>query len=200
MTNTDICNMALSYLGKGKIISIDTDTSEEAVQCRMHYDHCRRMLLSKYTWVFAKRIEKLAQCFETVPGWDYCYGYPAKCLAVRYVFDKDLKNVASLKKNPFEVAMLHDNQKVIMTNIEKAWVEYTQDTVEVDLFSEEFIEALAHYLAASMALALNGNAAIQQTQLQLYQIAFEAAKTGTANEREALPTFPEDYCNARFSD
>lgn len=200
MTNTDICNMALSYLGKGRIISMDDDTSEEARQCRIHYDHCRRMLLGKYTWSFAKRVTELALCAKTVPGWDYCYGYPGKCLAVRFIFDKDLRRVVNGKKNAFEVAMLADNQKVIMTDLENAWCEFTQDTVEVDLFSEEFIEALAHYLAASMALSLDGNAAIQQTQMQLYQIAFEAAKVGTANERENLPTFPEDYSNARFAD
>ena len=59
MTNTDICNMALSFLSKGKISSID-DNVEEAKQCKIHYEHCRKILLRQYPWGFAKRTVKLA--------------------------------------------------------------------------------------------------------------------------------------------
>lgn len=44
MTNTDICNLALSYLSKGKITSMD-DNTEEAAQCKIHYEQDRKSVV-----------------------------------------------------------------------------------------------------------------------------------------------------------
>ena len=44
MNNTDICNMALAYLAKGRISSID-ENNELARQCKLFYDHSRKGLL-----------------------------------------------------------------------------------------------------------------------------------------------------------
>ena len=53
MNSTDICNMALAYIGQGRIASIEEE-SEEAIQCSMFYDHLRRKLLSEHRWGFAE--------------------------------------------------------------------------------------------------------------------------------------------------
>ena len=37
MTDTDICNMALSYIGKGTIVNRDEDI-EDARACNLFYD------------------------------------------------------------------------------------------------------------------------------------------------------------------
>ena len=94
--------------------------------------------------------------------------------------------------------MATDNTKAILTDVENAWCEYTYDTTDPELFPEEFIEALARLLASSLAMVLSGNANIQQTQYQLYQVAVAQAKTQRAQEREKKPTWPTDYARARF--
>ncbi len=199
MTNTDICNIALSYLAKNRITSLD-DNTEEAKQCKIHYDHCRHMILRSYTWGFAKKVEELALLNETVPGWKYAYGYPQKCVAVRLIFSESRAACKESQKAQFEKAIVTDNTRAILTNVENAWCEFTYDATDADMFSEEFIEALARLLASSMAMQLTGDAQIQANQYQIYQVAVRAGMTAAANEREKKPTWPTDYAYARFDD
>ena len=70
MYSTDICNIALSSIGQGRIDSIDED-SEAARQCKLHYELTRKNLLSSYRWGFAERSEKLARVDTTVPKWEF---------------------------------------------------------------------------------------------------------------------------------
>ena len=199
MTNTDICNIALSYLAKNRITSLD-DNTEEAKQCKIHYDHCRRQILRAYTWGFAKKVEELALLDATIPGWDFVYAYPQKCIAVRLIFDEATAARKESEKAEFDKAIIKDNTRALLTNVENAWCEFTYDATNADMFSEEFAEALSRLLASAMALQLTGNANIQATQYQLYQVALRAGTTAAANEREKKVKWPEDYAHARFAD
>jgi hypothetical protein len=198
LTRTDICNLALSYLSKGRITDLKENT-EEARQCNLHYEHCRRMLLRSYTWGFAKRTVKLAVLADTYPGWDYVYAYPAQCLEVRFVFNDETAQNKEQVRNEFDMAMTSDNTKTIVTNIENACCEYTADVETVDVMSEEFVEAMARSLASSMAMVLTGNANIMQTNYQLFQAAASSAKVEAATERERETGYPTKYAEARFS-
>jgi len=196
MTSTDICNLALAYLAKGRITSL-TQNTEEARQCAMHYDHCRRLLLRSYRWGFARRIKKLALSASTVPGWEYVYGYPSSCLSVRFVFTEDGAERKEMTKDEYEVAVV-DGVKVLCTDVEEAWCEYTEDVTEVAKMTEEFVEALARYLAASMAVVLTGNEGMMNMNYQLMQTALAQAQTEAAREREQTPKWPTKYAEARF--
>ena len=138
MTSTDICNLALSYLSKGKITSMD-DNTEEAAQCKIHYDHARRLLLRQYPWGFAKRTVKLALLAGKEPGWDFAYAYPAGCLAVRYVFDEEGASAKEEHVQDFDTAMLTGNQKALLTDVELAWCEYTYNVKDVDVISHRWM-------------------------------------------------------------
>ena len=196
MTSTDICNLALAYIAKGRITALSQET-EEARQCNMHYDHCRRMLLRSYRWGFARRMEKLAKVSATAPGWDYVYGYPSNCLSVRFVFAEDEAERKEVNKDEFDVAVV-DGVKVLLSNVEDAWCEYTEDVTEVAKMTEEFIEALARYLAASMAMVVTGNDGLMNMNYQLMQAALQQAQVEAAREREQTPQFPTKYAEARF--
>jgi len=196
MTSTDICNLALAYLAKGRITSL-TQNTEEARQCAMHYDHCRRLLLRSYRWGFARRIKKLALSASSVPGWEYVYGYPSSCLSVRFVFTEDGAERKEMTKDEYEVAVV-DGVKVLCTDVEEAWCEYTEDVTEVAKMTEEFVEALARYLAASMAVVLTGNEGMMNMNYQLMQTALAQAQTEAAREREQTPKWPTKYAEARF--
>ena len=58
ITDVDICNLALNYLGKGSIESLD-ERSELARTCKLHYDRYRRMALTATTWGFALKTQAL---------------------------------------------------------------------------------------------------------------------------------------------
>lgn len=198
MTNTDICNMALSYLAKARIKSVE-ENSEEARQCQMFYEPTRKLLLRSYIWGFANRLIRLALLDKELPGFSFVYKYPPSCLAVRYVYDIAGARRRIKEKAPFEVMTTEGDVTVIATDIADAWAEYTEDVKDVDVFPPEFSEALAHYLASQMAMPLTGNANIKALEYQLFQALIDRAKTAAAEERHQDLEFETPYARARFS-
>lgn len=197
MNSTEICNLALSYLGQGRINSIE-DGAEEARKCKAHYDHDRRRLLLSYPWGFARRIEKLAAYDVHIPGWQYVYAYPAQCIAVTFVYDERNARVKEENRQDFEIVTFGGGQKGIASDTADAYAEYTEDVKDPGAFSEEFVEALSHLLAASIAMGVTGNANIVAQHMQLAQAAIESAKYYAVLEKEKRTRYPEKYSNARF--
>ena len=199
MTNTDICDMALSFLSKGSVKSMTEENTEEARQCRTHYENCRRLLLRSYPWGFARRKVQLALLDARFPGWRFVYRYPGKCLNIAYVYDEAQAYARIAQKQRFETALMDAESRVVLTDVEDAWAEYGYDVTDVDLFPPEFAEALAHKLASAMALALAGSEALMQREYQLFQGMLEAAKSQDAQEKERKLVWETAYAKARFS-
>jgi hypothetical protein len=196
MTNTDICNLALSYIKKRRIVSFD-EATEEARQVKIYYDHIRRSLLRKAPWGFARKVVSLALLDETLPLWRYVYKYPAQCVFVRYVFSEDTAGERRRERRNFEVALIGAEVKVIGSDESRAYAEFMYDVKDADLFSEDFIAAFSHLLASSLAVPLAGSGQLEQTQFQLYQLALAEARTADAREREEAPVYPDKYRRAR---
>ena len=192
MTNTDICNMALSYLARTRIKSLE-ENIEEAKECQMFYEPSRRLLLRSYSWGFANRLVRLAVLDTELPGFACVYKYPAGCLAVRLIYDTETA------RRRIEVMMTEGAVTVIATDVKDAWAEYTADVTDTAQFSPEFSEALAHYLASQMAMQLTGNANIKMTEYQLFQAVLLRAKVETASERHRELEWDTPYARARFS-
>lgn len=197
MQSTDICNMALSYIGKDRIDSIDDD-SETAKQCRIHYNHTRKRMLLAYPWGFARRCDKIALLTSTVPGWTYCYAYPSECLSVQFVFDEDHARHKEMHRQDFRVVMVSAYDRAIATDVDEAYAEFTYDVKDPSVFSEEFSDGLAHLLAAAMAISVTGSAAIQTQNIELAQQAIEQAKYLDAVEQERRTEYPRKYADIRF--
>ena len=197
MNSTEICNMALSYLGNGRINSID-DAAEDARKCKIHYGHDRRRMLMAYPWGFAKRMEKLALFTDNVPGWDFAYSYPTECVNVTYVYDEDGARRKEEAREDFEIITL-DGRKTIATDVRDAWAEYTADVRDANMFSEEFTEGLTHLLASSIAMGITGNANIAMQHMQLAQQSIVSAGYYNAIEKERRMRYPNKYANERFT-
>ena len=149
MTPTDICNMALAFIAKGRISSMDEQT-EQGRQCKLFYDITKRDLLRNYTWGFAKKIDKLAELTQSEknPYWVYIYSYPQKCVAVRKIFDKDTgREVLAGQQEEWDLFMVKDNVLGVGCNVPRAYLEYTYDVDDANLFSPDFVDAFAHMLA-----------------------------------------------------
>lgn len=198
MNQTDICNMALAGLAKQAIISID-DNHEVARQCKIYYDHCRRMILKDYQWGFAKRIDKLALMKERYPGYDYLYGYPSKCIAIRSVFEEMQARRKDIICNEYEVVIVSDNGRAIATDVPEAYAEITYDVTDAAIFSPEFCDALAHLIASNIAFVATGNMSVKEMEYQLYHNAMQKARTASAQEMEQKIKEKSNYANARFS-
>lgn len=201
MNEVDICNLALNFLGKGIIKSLSENT-ELARTCKLHYDRYRRILLKDYSWEFAERtmkLEPVEDFGDNVKGWDYVYRYPDDCLQVLKIYDGDDHRKDDKREKFFvQTVDYRLGTKVICCNLENAFMDYVSNEEDCNYFSEEFVEALAHYLAYGMAQALTGSEAKAQTELQYMQNALYQAKLRTAREREHKPSLPHKYFDGRF--
>lgn len=204
MTETDLCNMALSHIGEGLITSLDDD-NETARICKQYYQHARRLVLSQYMWGFARRVEPLAKIqVETYTGgYKHTYLYPEHALRIyRIIQDTELRNGLyasyTVKDIPnYEVFNLDTSTKAIGTNITSAYVDYIFDTNDPDIFPPIFVEALTRFLAASLAQSLVGNMEMYRAQFQIYQGALLEAKNIIASERQFDLELPVGYIESR---
>lgn len=201
MQDVDICNLSLNFLGKGMINSLQ-DNNELARTCKLHYDRYRKILLKDYNWEFAQRTMKLqpVENFgDEVKGWRYVYRYPEECLQVIKIYDgDDFKKDDHKNKFFVQTVDYKLGTKVICCDIENAYIDYVENVTDADAYSEEFVEALSHYLAYGMAQALTGSEGKAQTELQYMQQALFQAKLRTAKEREHKPATPTKYFDGRF--
>ena len=199
MNITDICNLALNHIGREQIASINEDT-EAARTCRMHYDLQRHVLLRAYTWSFAKKYKALSELDVKTPGWKHTYAYPPDCVAVRKVYNED-HTWPLLEKNlptDYDEVLVNDNQKAIVTNYQDAWLEYTYDAKDVNLFSADFSQALSYYLAAAICVPLTGSESLAQQMASQGAGILQEAKYTMMGERNRMPEYPSKYFRARW--
>jgi len=199
MNNTDICNLALSHIGREHIAALNEDT-EAARTCKLHYDLQRKVLLRAYTWSFAKKYIKLAEIDTKTPGWRYTYAYPNDCVMARKLYAKDNTWLYLEKNFPgnMDQVLLNDNTKALVCNHAEAYLEYTYDCKDADLFTEDFTQALSYYLAAAICVPLTGSESLaQQMQAQGAGI-LQEAKFTMAGERNRVPDYPSKYFKARW--
>lgn len=206
---TEICNIALSHLAKGRILSIDENT-EQARQCKLFYDYTRQSLLREYNWGFAKRLVKLAEVKTDDPRWACVYQYPANCIQVRRIFNVmttydaynnprivERKSVCDKDRHKYEIYMVSDNVRGIGCDVRTAWCEYTYDAIDTEQFPSDFVEAFTHMLASNMAMQLTGNMNIQNAEYQHAQAIINKAVYTTASEQYEKPEPPKKYFDGR---
>ncbi len=61
MSAVDICNRALSEMGKSIVINSLDDPTPAATQCKLHYTAIRQQLLRAAPWGFARKTVTLSQ-------------------------------------------------------------------------------------------------------------------------------------------
>lgn len=198
MNITDICNMALNHIGREQIASLHEET-EAARTCKIHYDMQRKVLLRAYTWGFAMKTAPLSLIDKTVPGWKYVYAYPNDCVMARKIFNE--QNWYVLQKNfdgNMDQVILNDNTKALVCNHADAFLQYTYDAKNAELFTEDFAQALSYYLAGAIAVPLTGSQALAQQMQQMGAQLLEEAKFTQMKERNKVPEYPSKYFRARW--
>lgn len=191
-----ICNLALAHIGVSPIVSLN-DESESARALSRIYEPSRDVALRAKDWRFASVKVPLAEIADvTVPGWEYVYGYPAKCLCIRKIFT-DIEN-----KNPpaveYETMLIPSiNRKVIACNDEDAYAEYTYQITDSTLFDMSFVMAFSFLLAAQIAKPLTGDDTIAKTMLQNYFLLSSDAARINDIEKNVKPTETSSFEDAR---
>lgn len=182
-SETSICNLALSYLGKNNIEDL-SDAGTEARACRQFYAHNRDTLLQAYPWRSAGKTISLAELTNDRPGqWAYCYQRPTDCLKIRWVrrefslTDACPQTLQQEIMNPFD----WEGTK-IYCNLSPAFLRYTFKLTDPTKFSPLLIDAMAQHLAVRLAMPLTRD---PKVRADAYALALEMqarAQEADANE------------------
>lgn len=140
ISETSICNMALSRIGSKRINNID-DSSVEAVHCRTQYDISRNNLLRAHPWRFSLARAVLSQdATDPAFGWEYAYALPNGCL-----------RVLSIDGDPaFEV-----EGRKLMTDQDSAQIVYVKEITDPTQFDSMFVNLLALEIAVQLVMPMS---------------------------------------------
>lgn len=198
-TIIDLCNIALSRIGRGSIISLD-DRSEESRQCKLYYDLCRQTLLKDYDWGFAKRIDQLAQIDLQHFGWAYVYAYPSQCLQVLRIYNDQGESLVHKNDviDQWDIFNISGGRQALACDVTAARAEYVVDIRDATLYSAQFSDALSWRLAAELAFPLTGDANLRMNAWQFFEMTARKVKTNTARERNVDAKTTNKYVEARF--
>jgi len=192
-SKTEICNLALSRFGGGKITSLD-DGTETARLLDLNYNNCLETTLRDFPWNFARKIQELALTDDTTPGYDYVYQYPAYCVNVLRVYYEN--NARMNEKSEFKI-ITNGNEKFIACDIPNAYVEFTYKVTSPDIYDASFVKALSYILAAEVCNAKSGNAQKAAEMLQKYQMTIATAEHEGAVENNIAFEWPTSYITGR---
>lgn len=204
---TNICNIALRRVRTDTIDDFDTDTSEQANDCRLFYDIQRRKLLRQFDWNFTKRTRALTLKSTQPDEWTYAYDYPNECLKAQYIIPPESsRNVVTttgistprlqFDRIPFEIINdASDGEKMIVTDYQDAYLAYTYDASDETLFDPLFEDALEWFLAIDLAIPYGGDSGryYREEAIKGFNGAIQVAFAQAANEQEdGRPRMPRE--------
>lgn len=150
LSETSICNQSLGKLGAKRIeTTVETDTSLEAIQCRLHYEPTRDALERSHWWRFARARVELDQD-DTDPAfeWDNQFILPDDFLRFRSIYEESGYTSRS-RRHAIEGQRL-------LTNLSEVNLRYIKKITDPTKFDPLFIQVFVLLLADKMIGPLAG--------------------------------------------
>ena len=149
-SDIEICNIALSYVGKDEIRTFAKSNKAERV-CERAYNHCLRRLLSgRYSWSFAREVASLRVTVgKDVNSYGTPYDKPIDCLVPRDILPEGTKQSWEL---------IGDS---IYTRVYSPQLLYTKKIERTSLMPEYFISALTMLIASMITPSMKGGTKIE---------------------------------------
>ena len=179
-SNVQIAKLALQHIGDRYEISDIEEAGTEAEQINLVFSDTRLELLRRHPWSFANKFASPATLNVTVPAnWTYAYQYPTDAVRIIEIVNPIGRN---LPKTKFEISLLTDGTKVILTDEDDAEFRYTSNLSDPTRFDPEFVNAFSFLLASKVAMALTGDAGIRDIMRKEAERAIYEAGASDANE------------------
>lgn len=194
ISETSICNQALSWLGASQIESLEEPNSA-AEYCRNNYPFIRDAVLEEHFWSFAvARHVSTAADQPTSPSWGtglYIHAVPLDWLQVFRVYDGPYGD---------QYPQWTREGTDILADVATVYMYGIKRIVDTGKFSSLFVQALAARLAAELALPLTGKSSLQERMWVLYERKLEdaAARDGMQGRNEVIEQ--RTLIDARFND
>lgn len=194
--------MALSHCGIGTFISdIDTDDTNEAIQCRLWYDPCRDMLLEMMPWSFAQS-EVSATLLDTDPNdrWGFMYAYPNNVKRINGIIDPYRQRPDRIEdKIKFEVKRAPSgNGKVIYTDQENALFDVNEWVTDESQYSDVYAMGQSLLIATYISKPLRVKASIKVDIANDWTTWLSEAQIQHKSEREDGAEAPSQFEQIRW--
>jgi hypothetical protein len=194
-----ILNLGLRLISQRTIESLSENTVANQVASDIWLPAVEDCLRGN-NWSFAQIIELGVLSTNYTPlNYLYAYNYPVAAMSVWKVYNA---YTADPKKGE-DFRRVYDpinNQQIILTNCQNAYLEYTYDIQDYTQFDADFITMLSYRLAASFAMPLNADAdqAKEMTAVFSNQMS-EAQKSSSLENNIENGEDPQALINARMS-
>lgn len=187
--DTETCNLALSHLGDGTLLTDPlTEKSEQAICARTFFPTALIYTLKQFDWGSHRKYANLS-LVEADPNaeWKYSYRYPTDCVMARKIVS-GIRNPRDEQKIPFTLG-IDDEGQLIYTDMYQATLRYTMLNDEADTWDLDFKLAVSYHLAYLMAARLKaGNSSkIKAEMASQFMSAVQQARANSANQEEEGP-------------
>lgn len=185
-SKTEICNLAVSWLGGNQIFSLEADESLEARLCRANYAMTVRATLEEREWTFAVKREVLTPLAEDPPfGYGYQFQMPTDLIRVIGVYNPRDAG----RNSPRTIQYLVEGGN-ILCDLQEIDIKYIFEETNTVKYTALFDQAVAAHLAMNISVALTENASMQQAMAGMYlsKLDAAAASDGLQGSRERLNT------------
>jgi len=193
----DIYNLALTHLGMKEVTSVDAN-NPSADALNTLYNPCLEDLFSEYRWPFATVKEKLVSVTDTVLEleWENSYLRPTEAMTVWVVYNEG--TMTAKEEQQFETIYQPTySRRIIGTNLDDAYCEYTYKIIDTALYSPKFVMALSYKLAASAAHTLLRTIKSGTDIMTIARAFIEEAKAISFSEKINKREITSSYRNSR---
>lgn len=201
----DIINLALGQLYQQPITSLNDQNAPQATAANREYDNCRRSLLSKYNWAFAKTRTMVNLVANAVPPFDYSWFYalPGDYLAWGWLgydwhrywpwpYDVQGSNILTGPPAQWQTSPP-------ATPLPSLAFKYIQDNTNVASWRPSFVDCMKYKLAAELCMPVTGNRDLRDKLLE--DLAMEIIQAQKLNhiERPVEVTEIDPIADARIA-
>lgn len=190
-SQVEICNAALGHINVRRQISDIEENTQEARQCKLHFDHALLLCLEAMDWTFARARVALDLDSQTPPEeWEYAYILPGDYVAAQGIAD-DLQVRLPDKRIRYRLETVN-SVRYLYTNQVDAVLVYTRQIEDPARWPASFSEYLSWKLAEQIAMALTGKEALKdKAEVKAIRALHEAAAKGLGEEEEGPEPDPE---------
>lgn len=214
LSQTTICNVALSRIGIRQPIANIDENSETASICKLFFEQSLSLMFRERDWPFAQRQVDLALVSTNpTPNWSYSYRYPANFISIVDVRSDSSTGSIALPSNAYNLTVtdstLRHNKspftissdvsgRLIYSNQASAIATGTYYVDDVLQFDPVFADALAWKLAYEIAIPLTRDSAMRDMARTEYENAVSTAFANSLEESYTEVNDDSDFISSRY--
>jgi hypothetical protein len=220
LTDVDLCNMALGFIGHGQSIAslFPADPSQAAQLCSTYYETAVSAVLEMHGWTFATRHVALTALTSEREEWPYAYEVPDRLLRVLQILpagaqqdvvdlsiagqDYTIEQMPEAEHGTTEHTHSHGaTHRMLYSKVPDARLRYIEECDDARIFPPLFRLAVAYHLASIVGPTLLGGsdaaAATGEKMARMFSAYLAQAQKHDTRNRRVKPTYTPGPVKAR---